>query len=186
MRGLDRCLDASKASISKRQHFVTFAERESLSRKLLRQPEYNTGKKPIARIRLAPLANKAAPSSVPGQTLGQYKINIMESRKPSNSKTKNIKEHVYIPTPIKIFSSNPFEITIKTPSTTYLSKQTANVAQGSALPKKVLLPQSVLLKEIYHLAIFKKCDPLLNHLELKAIRKTPIASAKPMGLPIRV
>ena len=142
-------------------------------------------KKPIATIRLTSLANKAAPSSISGQTSGQYKINIMEFRKLSNSQTKNIKEQVYIPTPIKIYSQNSFKITIKTPSTTYPSKQTVHVTKGSSLPKKELLTQDIRLKEIYHSAISKKCDQLMNHLELKSIRKTPIASAKPMGLDVR-
>lgn len=142
-------------------------------------------KKPIATIRLTLLANKAAPSSILGQTLGQYKINIMEFCKLFNSQTKNIKEQVYIPTLIKIYSQNSFKITIKTPSTTYLLKQTVHVTKGSSLPKKELLTQDIRLKEIYHLAIFKKCDQLMNHLELKSICKTLIASAKSMGLDVR-
>lgn len=109
----------------------------------------------------------------------------MEFCKPFNSQTKNIKEQVYIPTPIKTFSQSSFKITIKTPSTTYPSKQTANVTKGSPLPKKELLTQDILLKEIYHSAISKKCDQLMNHFELKSIRKTPIAPAKPMGLAVR-
>lgn len=142
-------------------------------------------KKPIARIRLTLLANKAAPSSVLGQTLGQYKINIMEFCKLFNSQTKNIKEQVYIPTFIRIYSQNSFEITIKTPSTTYLLKQTANVTKGSSQPKKGWSKGAILLKEIYHLAIFKKCDQLMNHLESRSICKTLMASAKSMGIPVR-
>ena len=145
----------------------------------------NTDKKPIATIRSTLLAGKAAPSSVLGQTLGQYKINTTEPRKPLNSQTKNIKEQVYIPTTIKIYSQNSFKITIKTPSTTYPSKQTANVTKGSPLPKKELLTRDILLKEIYHSARSKKCDQLTNHSESKSIRKTPIAPAKPMGTAVR-
>lgn len=42
----------------------------------------------------------------------------------------------------------------------------------------------LLLKEIYHLAIFKKSDRLLNHLRLKSLCKTIIGTAKSMGIPV--
>ena len=139
--------------------------------------------KPIATIRLTLLANRAAPSPILGQALGQYGINIMDFCKKFNSLTKNIKEIVYVPTSITVFSSNQFEITIKTPTTCYLFKQVANITKGSPLPKKKNLEEGfILLKEIYHLAIFKKCDRLLNHLNLHAICKTFIGTAKSMGL----
>ena len=92
--------------------------------------------KPIATIRLTLLANRAAPSPILGQALGQYGINIMDFCKKFNSLTKNIKEIVYVPTTITVFSSNLFEITIKTPTTCYLFKQVANITKGSPLPKK--------------------------------------------------
>jgi len=141
--------------------------------------------KPIATTRLTLLANRAAPSPILGQALGQYGINIMDFCKKFNSLTKNTKEIVYVPTSITVFSSNQFEITIKTPTSCYLLKQAANTPKGSPLPKKKNLEEgSILLKEIYHLAIFKKCDRLLNHLNLHAVCKTFIGTAKSMGLGI--
>jgi large subunit ribosomal protein L11 len=139
--------------------------------------------KPIATIRLTLLANRAAPSPILGQALGQYGINIMDFCKKFNNLTKNIKETIYVPTSIIVFSSNQYEIIIKTPTTCYLFKQVANIIKGSSLPKKKNLEEGfILLKEIYHLAIFKKCDRLLNHLNLHAICKTFIGTAKSMGL----
>jgi large subunit ribosomal protein L11 len=141
--------------------------------------------KPIATIRLTSSATRAAPSPILGQALGQYGINIMDFCKKSNSLTKNIKEIVYVPTPVTVYSSNQFEITTKTPTTCYLSKQVANVSKGSPLPKKKNLEEEfILLKEIYHLAISKKCDRLSNHSTLHAICKTFIGSAKSMGLAV--
>ncbi len=139
--------------------------------------------KPIATIRLTLLATRAAPSPILGQALGQYGINIMDFCKKFNNLTKNIKEIIYVPTYITVYSSNQFEITIKTPTTCYFFKQIANVSKGSSLPKKKNLEEGFIsLKEIYHLAIFKKCDRLLNHLTLHAICKTFMGSAKSMGL----
>jgi ribosomal protein L11 len=139
--------------------------------------------KPIATIRLTSSANRAAPSPISGQALGQYGINTMDSRKKSNSSTKNVKEIVHVPTSITVSSSNQFETTIKTPTSRYPSKQMANIPKGSPLPKKKNLEEGfTLLKEIYHLAISKKCDRLLNHLDLHAICEISIGTAKSTGL----
>jgi large subunit ribosomal protein L11 len=141
-------------------------------------------KKPIATIRLTLLANRAAPSPLLGQALGQYGINIMEFCKNFNNQTKMVCSQVYIPTHIYLYSRDSFQVIIKTPSTSYLIKQVANISKGSALAKKNNLEACIFLKEIYHLAIFKKCDRLLNHLSLKALCKTLIGSAKSMGIGI--
>jgi large subunit ribosomal protein L11 len=151
-------------------------------------PSIRTGKrqmkKPIATIRLTLLAHKAAPSSTLGQAFGQYGINIMDFCKQFNNQTKNLKanENQKIPTTIIVFSRNSFEIHIKTPSSTSLLKNCANVSKASMEPKKQELTQYITLKELYHLAIFKKCDPLMNHLSVKSITRSLIGSAKSMGL----
>lgn len=142
-------------------------------------------KKPIAIIRLRLLANKAAPSPVLGQALGQYNINIMEFCKTFNTHTKNIKDTILIPTIVTIYSHNSFDLAIKTPSTTFLLKHIASFNLGSSLTKKKNLDKFVLLKEIYQIALFQKCNRLLNALSLKSICKTIIGSTKSIGLPIK-
>lgn len=140
-------------------------------------------KKPNVTIRLQLLANKAAPTPLLGQALGQYGINIMEFCKNFNNQTKNIKEHIYIPTTIYLYNKDSYEVIIKTPSTTYLLKQVAKIKKASSLTKKQNLG-FIYLKEIYHLAILKKCDRLLNHINTKSLCKSIIGSAKSMGLEI--
>ena len=142
-------------------------------------------KNPIAIVRLRLIANKAAPSPILGQTLGQYSINIMELCKTFNSQTKNIKDTVLVPTTVTIYNHNSFEISIKTPSTSYLLKHIANFNLGSALPKKKYLEKYILLKEIFQIALLQKCNKFLNHIPLKSICKSIIGSAKSMGLPIK-
>lgn len=144
----------------------------------------NWKKKPIAKIRLTLLANKAAPSPLLGQALGQYGINIMEFCKNFNNKTKNIKEHVYVPTLIYLYNRENYQVLIKTPTTSFLIKQITKINKASSMAKKK--PQSILfLKEIYHLAIFKKCDKVLNSFDLKSLCKTIIGTAKSMGILIQ-
>jgi large subunit ribosomal protein L11 len=144
-------------------------------------------KKPLAKIRLTLLANRAAPSPILGQALGQYGINIMEFCKMFNKKTSNIKEQIHIPTYITIFSHNSFEVSTKTPSNTYLLKGIAKLSKGSAMTKKNnnnIENAFILLQEIYEIATLKKSNRLMNHLSIKAICKTLIGSAKSMGLPV--
>jgi len=139
-------------------------------------------KKPIATIRPTLIAGKAAPSPLLGQALGQYGINIMEFCKNFNNQTKNLKEHVYIPTGIKIYNRDSFEVIVKTPSTTFLLKQTANITKGSSNTKKSNLEAFILLKEIYHTAILKKCDRILSDIGVKPLCRTILGTAKSMGL----
>jgi large subunit ribosomal protein L11 len=138
-------------------------------------------KKPIATIKITSLANKAAPSPLLGQALGQYGTNIMESRKNFNNQTRNSKEHVYVPTTVHLYSRENFKVTIKTPSTAYLIKQVANIPKGGNMPKKQQ-EGFINLKEIYHLAIFKKCDKILNHLNMRSLCRSITGTAKSMGI----
>ncbi len=93
--------------------------------------------KPIAHIRLALLANKAAPSPILGQAFGQFGINIAAFCDNFNRKTKNVRgADIFIPTSVTIYNNNTFEVTIKTPSTTALFKKTARFVKGSSMPKK--------------------------------------------------
>ncbi len=108
----------------------------------------------------------------------------MEFCKNLKNKTKNIKDNIYIPTIIYLYSRDNFKVVIKTPTTTFLIKNIANILKGSSMTKK---QQNgiIYLKEIYHLAIFKKCDKILNHLNIKALYKTIIGSIKSMGITIK-
>jgi large subunit ribosomal protein L11 len=142
-------------------------------------------KKPIAIIRLRLLANKAAPSPILGQALGQYNINIMEFCKTFNTHTKNIKDTILIPTIVTIYTHNSFDLSIKTPTTTFLLKHIASFNIGSSLTKKKNLEKFILLKEIFQIALFQKCNRLINRLPLKSICKTIIGSTKSMGLLIK-
>lgn len=145
------------------------------------------------------LANRAAPSPILGQALGQYGLNIAGFRKSFNEKTKNIREHVYIPTRVEVYRLRglvSFEIKTTSPSSTYLLKQTANLSKGSPLPGRPLGAEgdstkkrqsriwSVSLREIYHLALLMRCREGAAGAAgcLKGTCKTLIGSAKSIGL----
>ncbi len=142
---------------------------------------------PKAIIRLKLAANKAAPSPVLGQSLGQYGINIMDFCKKFNGQTRNLKDNLMIPITVIIYSQNSFDIQIKTLSSSNLLKEITGLKKGSSMAKKENFAKEeafLLLKEIYHLAVFKKCDRLLNHLRTKSLCKSLIGTAKSMGIPV--
>ena len=142
-------------------------------------------KKPLAITRLTSLANRAAPTPILGQALGQYGINIMESCKNLNNKTSNTKDHTYIPTRTTIPSHNPSDIPIKTPSNTYLPKNIAQVPKGSPMTKKHNPKNSpTSSQETHEIAVSKKPNRITNYSSLEAIRKTLTGSAKSTGLDI--
>jgi large subunit ribosomal protein L11 len=142
-----------------------------------------------ATIRLIMLAGKASPSPLLGQALGPYGINIMEFCKNFNNRTKNVKENVYVPIQIHFYTRDNYKILVKTPTTTFLVKQIANIAKGNPLPKKTIHLHKgfIKLKEIFHLALFKKCDKgsFLHYTDKHSLCKTLIGSIKSMGLNIK-
>jgi large subunit ribosomal protein L11 len=72
-------------------------------------------------------------------------------------------------------------VSIKTPTTSYLIKQIANIAKGSTMPKKQQ-EGYIHIKEIYHLAILKKCDKMPGQPDTKALCKSITGTAKSMGI----
>jgi len=144
-------------------------------------------KKPKSIIKLKLIANKASPSPVLGQSLGQYGINIMDFCKKFNSSTKNLKDGLVVPLNVIIYSQTDYNIIIKTPATSYLIKKVANIEKGSSSPKKENFKENqafLLAKEIYHLGIFKKCESKLNHLSNQSICKSISSTVKSIGIPI--
>jgi large subunit ribosomal protein L11 len=132
-------------------------------------------RKPIATIRFVLLARSAKPSPALSQALGQYRINIMDFCKNYNARTKNIKEHVYIPTKITIYNRNSYDIAIKTPTSTYLLRECANHND------------SLTTKQLYHLGIFKKSDSQMKcfSLSTQSVCRSLIGSARAMSIKVQ-
>jgi ribosomal protein L11 len=146
--------------------------------------EQNRKRKKIATTRSTPSANRAAPPPISGQASGQHGLNTANPRKTPNEKTRNTREHVSIPTRVEVHrppSQNPLETTVKSPPSTYPSKQTANLSKGSATTTtKKSRGRLTPSKETHHPATPKKCD-LMQRTNPKAIRKTSTGPAKSIG-----
>lgn len=153
-----------------------------------RENTKNILQKPVANIKLKLIANKAVPSTVLGQALGQYGIDIMQVCKIFNNQTCNLQESTFLQIPLKItiYNQKKFDIKIKTPSTSEIVKNTLGIKKASKLPKKVYVTSGIRLKEIYHIGLYKKSNQLMNHLRIKSICKTIIGTIKSLGIPIHV
>lgn len=122
----------------------------------------------------------------------------MQRQSKNFTMTRNVKENVFIPTRVEVYklgaSRREAEITIKSPSSTYLLKQTANLLKGSPTPghpldgagvslgskKKQSRVWSVSLREIYHLALLGGIQ--YQGISEKSLCKTLAGSAKSIGL----
>lgn len=143
--------------------------------------------KAIAKIRLKILANKAGPSPILGQALGQYGINIMEFSKKFNNETSNIKETILVPITITIYNQNAYEIEIKTPTTSEIIKNIIGITKGSNEQKKKKIIQGenggkITKKELFHIALFKKSNKWMNKIKIESICKTIIGTMKTIGV----
>jgi large subunit ribosomal protein L11 len=70
-----------------------------------------------------------------GPALGQHGVNIMEFCKAFNARTQN-QEGVVVPVVITVYVDKSFSFITKTPPASILLKQAANIAKGSADPKR--------------------------------------------------
>lgn len=109
----------------------------------------------------------------------------MQFCKNFNNKTKNIKENIYIPTKLILYNKETYEIIIKTPTTSYLIKRIANIEK--AVRRTEIRKDHegyIRIKEIYNIGLVKKCDKLINHIEIKEICKSIIGTIRTLGIKI--
>ncbi|KAI9919711.1 hypothetical protein PsorP6_017497 [Peronosclerospora sorghi] len=135
-------------------------------------------------VRLRVLAGKASPSPAIGQALGPLGVNMMEFCKAFNERTAKFTENIPVPVVLTAFTDRTFTFTTKTPPATWFLKKAAGISSGSATPGQHVVG-SVHLRQIYEIAKVKQQDELLEYLELKAICKSLIGSAKSMGLELK-
>lgn len=90
---------------------------------------------------------------------------------------------VPLPVNITIRPNRTFAFDIKTPSTAYLLMKAAGIDKGSTAPGTSLVGR-ISLKHVWEVAKIKQKDTKLQGLELEAICKSIIGSAKSLGLEV--
>ena len=137
-------------------------------------------KKAIATIKLQVKGGQANPSPPVGPALGQHGVNIMEFCKAFNARTQN-QEGVIVPVVITVYVDKSFSFITKTPPASILLKQAANIAKGSADPKREKVG-SVKRSQLEEIAKQKLQD--LSAVDLPGALKIIEGTARSMGISI--
>ena len=137
-------------------------------------------KKVIATIKLQVKAGQANPSPPVGPALGQHGVNIMEFCKAFNARTQN-QEGMIIPVIITVYANKSFSFITKTPPASVLLKQAANIAKGSADPKREKVG-TVTKSKIEEIAKLKFED--LSAVDLPGALKIIEGTARSMGITV--
>ena len=137
-------------------------------------------KKIISTIKLQVKAGQANPSPPVGPALGQHGVNIMEFCKAFNARTQD-QEGMIIPVIITVYADKSFSFITKTPPSSVLLKQAANIAKGSADPRKEKVG-TVTKHQIEEIAKLKSND--LSAVDLQGALKIIEGTARSMGITI--
>jgi len=137
-------------------------------------------RKVIATIKLQVKAGQANPSPPVGPALGQHGVNIMEFCKAFNARTQN-QEGMVIPVIITVYADKSFSFITKTPPASILLKQAANIAKGSADPKREKVG-TVTKSQIEEIANLKFED--LSAIDLAGALKIIEGTARSMGIAV--
>ena len=137
-------------------------------------------KEVMGSIKLQIPAGQASPSPPVGPALGQHGLNIMEFCKAFNEKTKG-QEGTIIPVVITVYTDRTYDFITKTPLTSVLLKQAAQIAKGSGEPNRTKVG-SVTREQINEIARIKMPD--LNANDLEGAVKMVEGTARSMGIEI--
>ncbi len=137
-------------------------------------------KKVTATIKLQVRAGQANPSPPVGPALGQHGVNIMEFCKAFNARTQS-QEGVTIPVVITVYADKSFSFITKTPPASILLKQAANIAKGSADPRREKVG-TVTRSQIEEIAKQKFED--LSAVDLSGALKIIEGTARSMGIAV--
>jgi large subunit ribosomal protein L11 len=137
-------------------------------------------KKVIASIKLQIQAGKATPSPPIGPALGQHGVNIMEFCKAYNALTQN-QEGMIIPVVITAYADRSFTFVTKTPPTSVLLKQAAQVAKGAHDPKREKVG-NVTAAQVKEIAELKYQD--LNAINMDGAIRIVEGTARSMGIEV--
>jgi large subunit ribosomal protein L11 len=137
-------------------------------------------KKVIASIKLQIQAGKATPSPPIGPALGQHGVNIMEFCKAYNALTQN-QEGMIIPVVITVYADRSFTFVTKTPPTSVLLKQAAQVAKGAHDPKREKVGD-VTAAQVKEIAELKYQD--LNAINMEGAIRIVEGTARSMGIEV--
>ena len=137
-------------------------------------------KEVMATVKLQVPGGQATPAPPVGPALGQHGVNIGEFVSRFNESTKD-KQGMIIPVLITIFKDRSFDMVMKSPPAAVLLKQAAQIAKGSADPKREKVAQ-VTRKQVEGIAEVKMAD--LNASDMDAAVRVIAGTARSMGIEV--
>lgn len=133
-----------------------------------------------AVIKLQCPAGKANPAPPVGPALGQHGVNIMEFCQKFNEQTKD-KGDTIIPVEITVYEDRTISFILKQPPAAVLILKAANVAKGSANPKKDKVAK--ISKEQLKVIAEQKLEDL-NAASIDAAMRLIAGTARSMGIEV--
>ncbi len=137
-------------------------------------------KEVMATVKLQVPGGQATPAPPVGPALGQHGVNIGEFVSRFNESTKD-KQGMIIPVLITIFKDRSFDMVMKSPPAAVLLKQAAQIAKGSADPKREKVAK-VTRKQVEGIAKVKMAD--LNATDMDAAVRVIAGTARSMGIEV--
>ncbi len=134
----------------------------------------------MTTVKLQVPGGQATPAPPVGPALGQHGVNIGEFVSRFNEDTKD-KQGMIIPVLITIFKDRSFDMVMKSPPAAVLLKQAAQIAKGSADPKREKVAE-VTRKQVEGIAEVKMAD--LNAANMDAAVRIIAGTARSMGIEV--
>jgi large subunit ribosomal protein L11 len=137
-------------------------------------------KKATAVVKIQIPAGAANPAPPVGTALGPHGVAIMDFCKEYNAKTEAQKGTI-VPVEITIYEDRSFSFILKTPPTSVLIKQAADLDKGSQNPSKETAG-SITDAQVAEIAQVKMPD--LNANDLEAAKLQVAGTARSMGIDV--
>jgi len=134
-------------------------------------------------VKLIVGAGKAAPAPPVGPALGSKGVKAIDFCKEFNARTANLTPGIPIPCLLTVKPDRSFTFEMKSPPTSWLLMEAAQVKQGSGRPGHDFVG-TVSLKHVYEIAKIKQTDERHKEQDLKAICGAVISTADVIGIKV--
>ncbi|CAG8909225.1 unnamed protein product [Penicillium egyptiacum] len=140
-------------------------------------------------VKLIVGAGQASPSPPVGPALGSKGVKSMDFCKEFNARTAHINTGVPIPARVTVRPDRSFSFELRTPTTTYLLLNAANVEPRKNRLRGAMNPGhefcgKISLKHVYEIAKLKHTETRLSGLSLEGLCKSVMSQAKSIGIQV--
>ncbi|KAJ5492292.1 hypothetical protein LT330_004901 [Penicillium expansum] len=140
-------------------------------------------------VKLIVGAGQASPSPPVGPALGSKGVKSMDFCKEFNARTAHITTGVPIPARVTVRPDRSFSFELRTPTTTYLLLNAANVEPRKNRLRGAMNPGhdvcgTISLKHVYEIAKLKHTETRLSGLSLEGLCKSVMSQAKSIGIQV--